>query len=554
MKNPRPARRPHRAGRAVTAAVGVLSAVLVASGCTAGGATGAGGGEPQEGGDLTFLIDSLGDTWVPNNSSISSFQGHVWGHVTDKLVYVDAEGEVSPWVAESWEQNDDVTEFTLHLRDDVTFSDGSPLDAAAVVANLDIWARGDIEAGINPIGLFPKTYDRAEAVDATTVKVYFSAPTLGFIPTLGYHGSILLSPETLALPAEEQADLANDIGSGPFVVESWADGDQVVLTKREDYDWAPEALDHEGPAYLDSITYKVLAEPSLRTSAVQSNQAQVAYNPSPQELSFYEEQGFTVAAPRYLGFVNGFAVNTQVAPFDDVRVRQALQQGIDRDEILSTVYTDAWLPAESFIQSNVPGASDHADEFAFDPDAAAALLDEAGWVEGPDGVREKDGETLSLTLYPNPYLATSQAVDELVAQQLGAIGFDVDLQAYDVVTYTERIAIGSDAVPAYEITRSFIDAGTVAGILTDADNGEDWFNVGQGDERLNELRAGISTATSVDERDVVLDELQSHVLEQGYFVPLTQIVQRLYLQSPSLQGVSYNGVAYANYYTAWLDR
>ena len=93
---------------------------------------------PRNGGDITFLIDSLGDTWIPNNSAISSFQGHIWGHVADKLLYVDADGKVSPWLAERWEQNDNATEFTLHLKNGVTFSDGTPLDAAAVVANLDI--------------------------------------------------------------------------------------------------------------------------------------------------------------------------------------------------------------------------------------------------------------------------------------------------------------------------------------------------------------------------------------------------------------------------------
>ena len=321
-----------------------LAAVVALAACGPGvAAPGDGSGEPKQGGDVTFLIDSLGDTWIPNNSAISSFQGHIWGHVTDKLVYVDENGEVSPWIAESWEQNDTATEFTLHLKTGVTFSDKTPLDAAAVVANLDIWAKGDPARGINPIGLFPKTYDHAEAVDATTVKVFFTAPTLGFVPTLGYHGSILISPKTIALPAAEQADLSKDIGSGPFVVESWKEGDSVVLKKRADYDWAPEALKHNGPAYVDSITYKLVAEPSVRTAAVQSGQADVAYNPSPQELQSFKDQGFTTATPRYLGFVNGYAINTKVAPFDDVSVRQALQHGIDRDEIISTVYTKDWL-------------------------------------------------------------------------------------------------------------------------------------------------------------------------------------------------------------------
>ena len=547
-----------RTRRAVRAAVGVIATaaatVTLAAGCAAGGpaASGGGTGEPHDGGDIVFLIDSLGDTWIPNNSSISSFQGHIWGHVADKLVYVDQEGKVSPWIAESWEQNDDGTQFTLHLKDGVTFSDGSPLDAAAVVQNLDTWAFGRPDEGISPVGLFPKTYDRAEAVDATTVQVHFDAPTLGFVPTLGYHGSILISPKTLDRPAEEQADLSNDIGSGPFVVESWKEGDSVVLTKRADYDWGPEAVGHTGPAYLDSITYKLVAESSTRAGAVQANQADVAYNVPPQELASFKDQGFVVDVPRYLGFVNGYRLNTRVAPFDDVKVRQAFQHGIDRDEILSTVYTEDWSAAESLIQSNVPEATDHSAEFAYDPELAASLLDDAGWEEGPDGVRTKDGDRLELTLYPNPYLAPSKAIDELVAQQLGELGFDVDIQAYDVVTYGERVS-DNTSLSNYEVTRSFIDVGTVASILTDANNGEDWFGLGESDPKTNDLRDAVAQATDLDERAKAVDELQGYLLQEAYFAPLTQIVQRIYVQNPRLQDVTYNGVAYASYYTAWLE-
>ncbi len=554
MNTSRTAPRVPRARRAIAAVAGILAAALLASACGSGtAAQSAASGTPRDGGSITFLIDSLGDTWIPNNSAISSFQGHIWGHVTDKLVYVDDKGAVSPWIAEKWDQNADATEFTLHLRPGVTFSDGTPLDAAAVVANLDIWSKGDPKRGITPIGLFPKTYKSAQAVDAATVTVDFTAPTLGFIPTLGYHGSILISPKSLALPADQQADLSQDIGSGPYVVESWKDDDSVVLKKRPDYNWAPAALDHQGPARIDTITYKQVSEQQVRTSSILSNQADVAYNPSPKELATFKEQGFAVAAPRYLGFVNGYAINTKVAPYDDTRVRQALQYGINRAEILTTVYTDDWLPATSFIQSNVPGATDHSAAFAFDAAKAESLLDQAGWAEGADGIRTKDGKPLSLTLYPNPYLATSKAVDELVAQQLGKIGFKVDLQAFDVVTYGQRVKVDGPAVPAYEVTRSFIDAGTVGGVLTDLNKGENWFNLGQSDTKLVQLATGIAGASDPKARDAQLDELQGYVLDQGYFVPLTQIVQRLYLISPKVHGVTYNGVAYANFYTAWID-
>ena len=508
---------------------------------------------PRNGGDITFLIDSLGDTWIPNNSAISSFQGHIWGHVADKLLYVDADGKVSPWLAEHWEQNDNATEFTLHLKNGVTFSDGTPLDAAAVVANLDIWYAGRKSEGINPIGLFPKTYDHAEAVDASTVKVFFKKPTLGFIPTLGYHGSILISPKTIAQPATQQADLSKTSGSGPYVVESWKEGDYVKLVKRKDYNWGPAAVGHTGPAFLDSITYKLVSEPSLRVASVQSGQADVAYNASPQELKSLHEEGFTVATPRYLGFVNGWAVNTKLPPYDDVKVRQALQAGVNRQEIIDTVYTPDWKLATSFIQSNVPGATDHSALLAYDPAKAEKLLDEAGWVKGADGIRTKDGKPLSLTIHSNPYLATSKSVDELIAQQLGKLGWKVAIRAYDVVTFGEKVKFGGAAIPTYEVTRSFIDAGTVASILTNANNGENWFALDDRDATLNGLRDKIAGAGSVDERSPLLDELQKYVLEQGYFIPRTQIVQRIYVQSPKLKGEVYNGVAYASYYTASIS-
>ncbi len=326
----------------------------------------------------------------------------------------------------------------MHLKKGVTFSDGTPLDASAVVANLDIWYAGRKNEGINPIGLFPKTYDRAEAIDPLTVKVLFKKPTLGFIPTLGYHGSILISPKTLA-QRQAPRQISARPRQWPLLVESWKEGDYVKLVKRKDYNWGPAAVGHTGPAYLDSITYKIVSEPSLRVSAVQSGQADVAYNASPQELKLLKDEGFTVATPRYLGFVNGWAINTKQEPYNDVKVRQALQVAINRQEIIDTVYTPDWKLATSFIQSNVPGATDQSALLAFDPAKAEKLLDEAGWTKGANGIRVKNGKPLTLTLYSNPYLATAKAVDELIAQQLGKLGWKVDIRAYDVVTFTDKV-------------------------------------------------------------------------------------------------------------------
>ena len=540
--------------------VGVLRAVAVAAaasltlaGCAGAAPEASGGGEPHAGGEVTFLINNFDIGWVPNNSAISSYEGNVWDQITDKLVYVDSEGQATPWLAESWDTNDDSTEFTLHLNEGVTFSDGTPLDADAVVRNLDYWAKGDPDKGVKRIGLFPSsTYEKAEVVDPSTVKVLFNAPTLGFIPTLGYHGSILISPKTLDLPIEEQGDLTNVSGTGPYVTESWTEGDNVVLKRRDDYNWAPSVAKHQGPAYLDRITFKIAKEDSIRSSSVESNQADVAFNVSPQDIDRLKGEGFTVDTPKYLGFTHGFKVSVQADGFDDVRVRQAVQVGIDRDEILDTVYTDAWDKAVSLIQSNVPEAGDYSDLLEHDQEKAKQLLDEAGWVEGAGGTRTKDGRPLQITLYPTPYINTSQQIDEIVARQLTDIGFTVSQQKLDAAAWQDKTS-GNYSIALSDVTRSFIDVGTVAGVLTSADKGEDWFGVGTGDEKLNELSEGIATASDQETRTALVDELQRYVLEQGYYIPIEQIVQRIYLLTPSLHDVRYNGLAYANFYDAWIE-
>ena len=523
-------------------------AALPLAGCTVDGARAE---EPED--ELSFLISNLDGGWVPSKSAISSYEANVWQQLTDKLVHTDAEGAVTPWLATSWEQNPESTEFVLHLREGVTFSDGTPVDATAVLANLEAWAVGRPDEGLPAVGLFPGgTYEGAEALDDLTVRVTFTAPTLSFLPTLGYHGCQLMAPSSLAGSLEEQSDLAFQIGSGPFVLESWAAGDHVRLVRREDYDWAPEALGASGPARLAAITFTVLPDDTLRASAARAGQTDISYNVNPQVLDAFTEAGFHIEVPRYLGFVHGYSLRTDVAPFDDVRVRRAITRGIDRAEILRTVFTDAWEPATSWLQAGVPETTDLSELFDHDPDLAAQLLDEAGWTSRTaDGIRTRDGVELSFTIFPTPYLTGSVPEAELISQQLGRLGIRVHTQKLDIPSYTERVT-NDPAQGLVEVTRSFVDVGTVAEVITD--QGEDWFAVGSTDADLVRLRDEVAGAASRKERAGLVEELSRHVLEQAYFIPLEQNVQRIYVQSPQLRGERFNAVAIPTYHAATKEK
>src|SRR6202451_1327614 len=227
------ARRFHR----VVLGVAALAALVpIVAACSSGSPSGGGAaadaaaGSPKDGATLTFLIQEFPTGWVSSESNISSYEGNLWGEITDKLVYVSSTGQVSPGVATSWQAEDNATKFIRPLKPGVTFSDGEPLNAAAVVDNITLGAKGDPKRGIAKVGLFPALYfEQAKAVNSTTVEVDFSKPTLGFIPTLGYPGSILPAPTTLALSRNQQANLTNEIGSGPFVVKSFQTGVSYTL-------------------------------------------------------------------------------------------------------------------------------------------------------------------------------------------------------------------------------------------------------------------------------------------------------------------------------------
>ncbi len=163
--------------------------------------------------------------------------GGILNQITDKLTYQNPKTlEIEPWIAESWTVNADATEYTFKIRPGVTFSDGTPLDAAAVAKNYDVFGLGNKPLK-QPVSEVINNYERSEVVDPLTVKFYFKKPSPGFLQGTSVIGSGLVAASTLALPFEELGDATKIIGSGPFVVESETIGKELKLKAREEYNW-----------------------------------------------------------------------------------------------------------------------------------------------------------------------------------------------------------------------------------------------------------------------------------------------------------------------------
>ncbi|MEV7084554.1 ABC transporter substrate-binding protein [Streptomyces sp. NPDC093085] len=405
----------------------------------------AGDSTPVRGGTLRFaLIDyqrSPDPQWGTNYA-----ESLIGDNVTDRLTWQDPDtGKITPWLATSWEQNKDLTEFTFHLRKDVTFSDGTPFDSAAVKANFDQYVRGDGKLGILPNGatLLPG-YVETRTPGRYTAVVRFKKPLASFLQASSFTanaGPGFLSLSTLRLSAEERTDPTKVIGTGPFVYESWKPQVSTVLVKRKGYDWSPPALRHQGAAYLDRIVFNTIPEASVRTGSLESGALDATLDVGTTDEKTLAAQGFTIIHRAVSGTPIVFNFNSQLFPTNDLAVRRAVQLGWNREALKKTVLTDSYSVGTSVLEPSVLGYADHSGSvLAYDPRRAERLLAEAGWAKGADGIRVKDGRRLVIKLLGINNLVVNKPAYESVQQDLRKIGIDLRLTVVPIPDYTASLA------------------------------------------------------------------------------------------------------------------
>jgi peptide/nickel transport system substrate-binding protein len=430
------------AGAAAVVALGItwgVSASAVQSTTTAGA------GEPVRGGTLEFgLLDyqrSPDTQWGTNYA-----ESIIGNNVTDKLTWQDpATGDITPWLAKSWQTNAELTEFTFHLRDDVTFSDGSPFNAAAVKANFDQYVRGDKALNISPNGatLLPG-YIETLTPDEFTAVVRFEKPSASFLQASSFTANAqpgFLSLATLAKSAEERTDPKNVIGTGPFVYESWQPQAKTVLVKRAGYNWSPPAIKHDGEAYLDKIVFNTIPEASVRTGSLKSGTIDATLDVGTTDEQPLKDAGFEIISRQVSGTAIYFNFNASIFPTNDIAVRKAIQLGWNRETIEKTVLTNSYSIATSVLASSVQGHVDYSDRvLKFDQQQAAKILDDAGWVPGADGIRTKDGQRLAVKLLGINNLVVNKPAYESIQQDLKKIGIDLQLTVVPIPDYAANAA------------------------------------------------------------------------------------------------------------------
>ncbi|MCR6704551.1 MAG: ABC transporter substrate-binding protein [Cellulomonas sp.] len=498
------------------------------------------------GGTLRFALGASPSGVDPQQVG-SNVSIYIARQLADSLTDQDpATGEIVPWLATSWDVSDDLTTFTFHLRDDVTFSDGTPLTATTVKANLDALA-GPLGASAPLAASYLGGYTETRVDDEHTVTVVFGAPNAQFLQATSTVSLAILSDATAT--ADPAARLQGEVvGSGPFVLESYTQDQGAVITRRDGYAWASEVSQNQGEAYLDQIDFTVVPESGVRAGGLASDQFDAVGDVLPQDVAQVEGAGGSVLTRTNPGVTFVLQPNVTVAPLDDPDVRQALNVAIDRQQLVDTVLSDAFRPATSVLASTTPGYTDLSDDLAFDAAKAEQLLDGAGWTKGTDGIREKDGAKLSVDVVYAPLFTGSQAVLELAQQQLRAVGVDLVLRQLTPADQQAVLTSGDYDTYYYNVTRADADI-----LRTQFSSAGRNVNKRAADDVLDPLLdSQLATADPAARADLVA-QAQQEIVDEALAIPLFELAQSIGVAG-DVHGVAFDASSRLLFHDAWIEQ
>lgn len=396
-------------------------------------------GEPVPGGSITVGLEAESNGWRPGTASWASSGYNVAYTIMDPLMARTAEGTVEPFLAESLEPNEDFSEFTLTLRPDVTFHDGTPLNAQAIKDNFDIYLKAEssnVAGTLKNVTAFEVTGDLTgvymlENGNAAFPDLLTRAEGMPFSPTA----------------AAEMGEAYNDspVGAGPYQFVSWARDDKLVVERYEDY-WGE-------PGYLDEITFQPIPDEDTRLQSLLSGDIE-AFMTLRQSIVTQaldaEEQG-SIETTLYIGNNGGGAIyNTLMPPVDDQRVRLGLAHAVDQEQLIQVLGGEGITPPQTqYFSPNSAFYSEAVEEAwpKYDVEAAQTLLQE--YVDDPersDGKSPGDPISVQFNCPPDPSLIElSQAYQAF----WDSVGVEVELKSVEQAAHIAN-AIGSAATdPAF---------------------------------------------------------------------------------------------------------
>ncbi|MCD9147364.1 ABC transporter substrate-binding protein [Pseudophaeobacter flagellatus] len=453
----------------------------------------------------------------PTSAAAGAIDQVLYSNVFEGLTRFMGDGSVVPGLAKSWEISEDGLSYTFHLNSGVTFHDGSSMDAEDVKFSLD---RARAEDSTNAQKALFADIASVDVIDPETVNITLSEPNGNMLFNLAWGDAVIVAPESID-------DIkTSPVGTGAFKFSGWVQGDSITLEKNANY-WGT-------PAVLDNATFKFISDPTAAFAAVMAEDVDAfASFPAPENLPQFE------ADPRFqvlVGSTEGetiLSTNNKQAPFDDLRVRQALAHAIDRQAIIDGAMFGYGTPIGSHFAPHHPAYVDLTGQSAYDPEQAKALLAEAGLA---------DGFKTTLHLPPPSY---ARRGGEIIAAQLAQVGIEAEIINVEWAQWLETVFRGKDFGLTIVSHTEPMDIGIYA-------RPDYYFQYNN--PEFQELMTSLNATTDPDQRMAMLKQAQETIANDyvnGYLFQMAS----LSVAKADLQGLWANAPTQAIDLTAvnWAD-
>lgn len=425
-------------------------------------------------------------------------------YIFDRLVIRDQDFNFHPSLAKEWEVSDDGLTWTFYLKENVKFHDGSELTAHDVKWTFDTIK--DPEVGSPAMNDF-EPIKEVIAEDDHTVVIKLENPYPNLLFRLSNTVAGIMSKDAYEKYGDEYGT-KYVIGTGPFKLKEWVQGDKIVLEKNEEYDWGPDFMENNGKPQLDEIVMKIIPEENLRLMELEVGNVHIVRDLTPTMIDSIKDNEdieiFTGGAPR-LGYL---AYATDKEPFNDVRVRRAINHAINKQEIVDHVFRGYAEVAHGYLppvltEEYYPDSEKIS--YEYDVEKAKELLKEAGYEDG-----------LKFTLAAEN-ASNYGRIAEVLQAQLKEVGIETKIQMYESSSYTDMLKDGQQEL----FLRMY--GWQNADIL-------DWFlNSKQfpypnhsrwQDEKTDQMIQEAESMPTWEERVEKYHELQKYLIEQAVWAPI----------------------------------
>jgi peptide/nickel transport system substrate-binding protein len=462
------------------------------------------------GGALVIGVEEEPATLDPHKA-VAAVASDILCWIGASLVTLDPQNNIVPYLAERWDTSEDGLTWRFHLKPGVHFHDGTLLTAQDYVYTFE--RALDPQQGTGVAGSLLGPVEAVRAEDEDTLVITLAEPFFPLLANLTAC-SYLMPLSQATVEARGDAFGRNPLSVGPYRFKEWRSGEVLVLERNPDFVWGP-AFAQDGPYNVATVEYRFVPDATTELAALEAGELDVS-EVAASDLPVLERSGhFTLHSAPLAGASPLGILNVSRPPFDDVRVRRAFNLAVNRDGLIQAVAQGRaeaqYGPLSASVLGYWPGVEEAG--YPYDVEQAKALLEEAGYRMGAGGIREKDGQRLSVPLLTGSEFSR---VAEVLQQQFEAIGVEVTIEVGDPGTISDRVLSDQYSLALISILFPHADILYLLFHSTDAALPVSHLSDPELDRLLENTRSTVDPA----QRQAWVDQVQARIVEQAYLLPL----------------------------------